>query len=40
VNEIAHQSINFPIDTQTAKRDKIANKYLTDFERTEIDEYE
>lgn len=40
VNEAVHQTIEFPIDSTMAKRDKIAHKYLTDFERTEVDEYE
>lgn len=40
VNDAVHQTIEFPIDSVTAKRDKIAVKYLTDFERTEVDEYE
>jgi hypothetical protein len=40
VNEVTHQTIEYPIDSTTAKREKIASKYLTDFERTEIDEYE
>lgn len=40
MNDAVHQTIEFPIDSNTAKREKIAGKYLTDFERTEVDEYE
>lgn len=40
VNEAVRQTIEYPIDSSTAKHEKIASKYLTDFERTEVDEYE
>jgi dual specificity tyrosine-phosphorylation-regulated kinase 2/3/4 len=40
VNEAVHQTIEFPIEPSTAKKEKVASKYLTDFERTEVDEYE
>lgn len=40
VNDAVHQTIEFPIDPSTAKKEKVASKYLTDFERTEVDEYE
>ena len=40
VNDAVHQTIEFPIDSSTAKRESIASKYLTDFERTEVDEYD
>jgi hypothetical protein len=40
VNDAVLQTIEFPIDSQAAKAEKIATKYLTDFERTEVDEYE
>ena len=40
VNDAIRQTIDFPIDSTTAKKEKIALKYLTDFERTEIDEYD
>ena len=32
--------MDFPIDSNTAKKMHIADKYLTDFERTEVDEYD
>lgn len=40
VNDAVHQTIEFPIDPATAKKEQIASKFLTDFERTEVDEYD
>ena len=33
-------SLEFPMDPQKAKSKKIADTFLTDFEKTEIDEYD
>jgi hypothetical protein len=33
-------SLEFPIDPQKARTKLIADKFLTEFEKTEIDEYE
>ena len=33
-------SLEFPMDPIKAKSKKIADTFLTDFEKTEIDEYE
>lgn len=40
VNDATRQTIEFPIDSSVAKREKLAEQYLTDFERTEVDEYD
>lgn len=40
VNETSNYIIDFPIIPQFAKKKHIADKYLTEFELTEIDEYE
>ena len=40
VNEASKQTIDYPVDSSFAKQKIIADKYLTDFEKTEIDEYE
>ncbi len=40
VNETSNLNIDFPIGPQIAKQKSIADKYLTDFEKTEIDEYD
>ena len=40
VNETSNLNIDFPIEPHTAKQKQIADKYLTDFEKTEIDEYD
>ena len=40
VNETSNMKIEFPISPTMAKTDHIADKYLTDFEKTEIEEYE
>lgn len=40
VNETSNMKIEFPITPSQAKADNIADKYLTDFERTEVEEYD
>ena len=40
VNETSNMNIEFPISPEVAKTAAIADKYLTDFEKTEIEEYE
>jgi len=40
VNETASQIIDFPIDPSTAKKKHLAEKYLTQFETTEVEEYD
>lgn len=40
VNENDNMGLEFPMDPQTAQKRKIADKFLTDFEKTEIEEYE
>jgi dual specificity tyrosine-phosphorylation-regulated kinase 2/3/4 len=39
VSKASDHSIEFPIDSSAAKQEIIASKYLTDFERTEVEEY-
>lgn len=40
VNETSNMKIEFPITPQQAKAENISEKYLTDFEKTEIEEYD
>ena len=40
VNETSNLKLDFPIEPSLALRPQIADKYLTDFERTEIEEFE
>ena len=36
VNEAVHQTIEFPIEPSTAKKEKVASKYLTDYASVQI----
>lgn len=40
MNEISNPAVDYPVDPAFAKRKIVADRYLTDFERTEIDEYD
>ena len=40
VNEATQQTIEFPIESSKAKQAHIAVKYLSDFEKTEVDDYD
>ena len=40
VNETSNMNIEFPISPEIAKAPQIADKYLTSFEKTEVEEYE
>ena len=40
VNETNHMKLDFPIEPEKAKTKGIAENFLTDFERTEVDDYE
>lgn len=40
VNDTNQMSLEFPIEPNKAKSKIIADKFLTDHEKTEIDEYE
>lgn len=40
VNETSNMKIEFPITPSMAKTEHISDKYLTDFEKTEIEEYD
>ena len=39
VNETTGLKIDFPIDCSVVKETLLSDKYLTEYERTEIDEY-
>ena len=40
VNETSNMKLEFPITPTQARVDHIAEKYLTDFEKNEIEEYD
>ena len=39
VNETTNLKIDFPIDNSIVKQKLLSDKYLTDYEKQEIDEY-
>jgi hypothetical protein len=39
VNETTNLKIDFPIDNSVVKQKLLSDKYLTEYEKTEIDEY-
>jgi hypothetical protein len=40
VNEATQQTLEFPMDNNIAKQAHIATKFLSDFEKTEVDDYD
>jgi len=39
-NDLSKQKIEYPINPSFAKQKIVADKYLTDFEKTEVDEFD
>lgn len=40
VNEAQNQTIDYPVDSAYCKQKRVSEKYLTDFEKTEVEEYD